>query len=238
MKINIYSHLDDPAKIDGFTIVIDVFRAFTVAYYVWENNPDRYIITNSVDHALELKKRSHNPVLIGERDGVKVPGFDYGNSPTAIQDKDFSRCTVIHTTTAGTKGVLDQPAQNEVIVGSFVNKDAMLKYVSNKGIQTVNLFCTAPPGWGDEDYLFAKHFRKLLLGEKSDFADIVEELRVGSGLRLLQSKTEPAADFDYSLQRNRFDAILTRKYIPDDNNALELVEIDTGTTTSTSKQNL
>jgi len=154
-----------------------------------------------------------------------VQGFDYGNSPSAIRNKDFSGCTVIHTTTAGTKGVMDQPEQNEVVVGSFVNKKTLLEHIREKNIQKINLYCTAPPGWGDEDYLFAVHFKKLLIGEESDFQEIVQKLKTGSGLRLLQSKTEPASDFDYCLQRNLFNHILKRKKIPGDDNALELVKL-------------
>lgn len=225
MDINIYSHRDDPSEIQGFTIVIDVFRAFTVSYFVIQNNPSRYLITNSVDHALKLKKRFTKSILIGERNGMIVPGFDFGNSPTAVQYKNFSGHTVIHTTTAGTKGVMDQPEQNEVVVGSFVNQDALLEYINDNNIQTINLYCTAPPGWGNEDFLFAEHFKKLLLGRKSNFQEIVEKLKAGSGLRLLQSATEPASDFYYCLQRNRFKTILKRRIIPGENNALALVKI-------------
>lgn len=225
MKINIYTYRDDPSQIKGFTIVIDVFRAFTVSYFVEQNNPERYIITNSLDQALELKKQFAKTILIGERDGIQVAGFDFGNSPTAIQNKDFSGCTVIHTTTAGTKGVMDQPALNDVVVGSFINEQALLDYIKKKSIDKVNLYCTAPPGWGDEDYLFAVHFKKLLLGEESDFQQIIEKLKRGSGRRLLQSTTEPPTDFDLCLSRNLFSTILKRKVISGNSKALELLKL-------------
>lgn len=225
MKINIYSFQDNPSLIRGFTIVVDVFRAFTVSYFIQANKPLRYILTNSIEHALELKSNYAKPILIGERNGVQVPGFDYGNSPTAIQNKDFSGCTVIHTTTAGTKGVMDQPEKNEVVVGSFVNKNALLKHIKENEIEIINLYCTAPPDWGNEDLLFAAHFKKLLKGEKSDFHGIVSELKIGSGLRLLKSKTEPASDFEYCMLRNKFNTILKRKKIPGNDNAVELVKL-------------
>jgi len=44
---------------------------------------------------------------MGERKGKKLPGFDYGNSPTEIQAIDFSGKTVIQTTSAGTRGFAD-----------------------------------------------------------------------------------------------------------------------------------
>jgi 2-phosphosulfolactate phosphatase len=225
MKIFIHPYSATAQHIKGFTIVVDVFRAFTVSYFIMQNNPSRYIITNSVGHAFELKKKFRKAILVGEREGVIVPGFDYGNSPTAVLNKDFRGCTVIHTTTAGTKGVLMQPAANLVVAGSFVNEQALIDFIRKENIDRVNLQCTAPPGWGDEDILFAVHFKKLLQGEESDFDKIVQKLKNGSGLRLLQSATEPASDFYYCMERNRFNTILTRKTIPGDNNALELVII-------------
>jgi 2-phosphosulfolactate phosphatase len=224
MKINIYSHQDNPSQIKGFTIVIDVFRAFTVSYYVWNNQPDRYLITNSIEHAQFLKTKYPKSILIGERDGVKIDGFDYGNSPSALAGKDFSGYTVIHTTTAGTKGVMVQPETNEVVVGSFVNKSALLDYIRQNDIHAVNLYCTSPPGWGDEDSLFAEHFKKLLLHQESNFEEIVDHLRNGAGQRLLNSTTEPAADFDFCIRRNHFDVVLKRKFISNDPNSLELVK--------------
>lgn len=225
MQINIYSHQDNPAQIQGFTIVIDVFRAFTVSYYAWQNKPERYLITNSIEHALFLKTKFDKTILIGERDGVKVDGFDFGNSPGAIAGSNFRGYTVIHTTTAGTKGVMDQPEQNEVVVGSFVNKRALFNYIRQNNISTVNLYCTSPPGWGDEDLVFAEHFKRLLLGQKTNFDDVVKHLRNGSGQRLLNSTTEPAEDFDYCMQRNRFDTVLKRRKVPGDDQALELVDL-------------
>lgn len=56
-----------------------------------------------------LKQQNNESLLIGERKGVKIEGFDYGNSLTEIVDKDFSNKVVIHTTTAGTKGLMRQP---------------------------------------------------------------------------------------------------------------------------------
>ena len=124
MRVMTWSPDCDPAKIDGFTVVVDVLRAFSVSYYIAANSPARYIAVDDVDRAFALREENPGSVLVGERQGITVPGFDYGNSPTEIIDQDFSGRTVIHTTTAGTKGLLAQKDGNEVVVGSFVNAGA------------------------------------------------------------------------------------------------------------------
>ncbi len=129
MNIQIFNPSDDASQISGFTIVVDVFRAFSVSYYVDDNNPGKYIISESIKHSMRLKDEISASILIGERNGIKVDGFEYGNSPTEIHGNDFSEKTVVHTTTAGTRGLLLQPSENEVVVGSFVNSQALLDYI-------------------------------------------------------------------------------------------------------------
>ena len=61
---------------------------------------------------------------MGERKGKKLPGFDYGNSPTEIQTIDFSGRIVIQITSAGTQGFANAKDADEVISGSLVNAEA------------------------------------------------------------------------------------------------------------------
>lgn len=227
MEVNIYSPADDAAKISGFTIVVDVFRAFSVSYYIDNNKPDRYIISESIEHSLRLRDELSPTILIGERQGIKVDGFDYGNSPTEILNRDFSHKTVIHTTTAGTKGLLIQPAANEVVVGSFVNSQALLRYIGFKNIKKVNIYCTASKNEliGEEDYLFAEYMKQKLLGGDSQFDEIVTRLREDSGRGFRENGFAPYTDFLYCMDINRFDTVLVRKIVAGKTYKIELVRL-------------
>ena len=79
------------------------------------------IATAGVDDAFQLKSKYTNSVLVGERDEKKIPGFDFGNSPTEIIQADLHGKTVIHTTTAGTQGLINATRADLVLTGSFVN---------------------------------------------------------------------------------------------------------------------
>jgi 2-phosphosulfolactate phosphatase len=227
MIINIYSPDCDASKIIGFTIVVDVLRAFSVSYFINENKPKRYILLDSIDYAFDLKHKIINPILIGERQGVKIPGFDFGNSPTEIVNKNFSQNTIIHTTTAGTKGLLAQNRSNEIVVGSFVNAQALINYIIKNNMDKVNIYCTAPKNEvnGEEDYYFATYLKSSLLNNHFDFSKSIETMQKGTGKRFSDTGFAPYTDFLYCMELNRYNAILRVKDQSLYENTLELEEI-------------
>jgi 2-phosphosulfolactate phosphatase len=217
-EVAIYGAQDDASRIEGFTIVVDVLRAFSVAYYVNQCAPARYLAVGSLERAFALRDADPDVILIGERQGSKVEGFDYGNSPTEIGGRDFSGRTVVHTTTAGTKGLLAQPAANEVVVGSFVNIDALIGLIEACGLSRVNVYCTALPGqaMGEEDYLFADFLKERLAGGDPDFQAIVSRLGGRTGRSFSPEGFAPYSDFELCMRLGAFDAVLARQSIGND----------------------
>jgi len=211
-EIKIYTPEDDPEKIEGFTVVVDVFRAFSTSYYIWENRPQLYLLSDTIEGARDLADKWKPSLLIGERQGIKLEGFDYGNSPTEIIGQDFSEKTIIHTTTAGTIGLLVQPQENEVVVGSFVNLQALINHIEEKKIPVVNIYCTGPKDDPSvmEDYLFADYLKARLQGDTPDFERVVTTLRHHSGQKFIVNPVGPYSDFLYCLDINRFDYLLIR----------------------------
>ena len=227
MEVNIYSPEDDTDKINGFTIVVDVLRAFSVSYFINANNPKKYIVVDSIEQAFKLKNSIVDSFVIGERQGIKIEGFDFGNSPTEIINQDFTNKTIIHTTTAGTKGLIAQKITNEVVAGSFVNANALVEYINKKKINVVNIYCTAPRNVtnGEEDYYFADYLKSVLLGNILDFITIVEQLKLGTGKGFSENGFAPYSDFVYCMELNKFDKILKKKIVNDQDYQIELVEV-------------
>ena len=227
MEVNIYSPEDDTDKINGFTIVVDVLRAFSVSYFINANNPKKYIVVDSIEQAFKLKNSIVDSLVIGERQGIKIEGFDFGNSPTEIINQDFTNKTIIHTTTAGTKGLIAQKITNEVVAGSFVNANALVEYINKKKINVVNIYCTAPRNVtnGEEDYYFAEYLKSVLLGNNLDFITIVEQLKLGTGKGFSENGFAPYSDFVYCMELNKFDKILKKKIVNDQDYQIELVEV-------------
>ena len=193
-------------------VVIDVLRAFTTACYAMSNNPNDYIVVPDLDSAYNLKKKNPDYVLIGEKNGYDVPGFDYGNSPTQIKDLDFSNRTIIHTTTLGTKGISNALKHTgEIITGSFVNAKAIVNYVKKESPNIVYLFCTDGRLNDNEDLMFAKYIKGYFENNPLDINIIREKLtKHESGTNyLINPRTEYAKnDFFLALKLNKFNFVL------------------------------
>ncbi|TET17559.1 MAG: 2-phosphosulfolactate phosphatase [Candidatus Cloacimonadota bacterium] len=213
MNIEILQLIEGARKAQGLTVVIDVFRAFSVACYVFGNGAKIIIPVNDFDKARDLKLKNPDFILMGERNGKKPDGFDYGNSPARIEQVDFSGKTVIHTTTAGTKGLVNATKADEIITGSFVNAKAVVNYIESRNPLRISLVCMGAAGIEetDEDTLCAQYLRDILENKPADFQKIVSNLK---GYETTQKffnpdiEWAPEKDFALCMSLNRFDFVL------------------------------
>ena len=213
MQIDILQLTEGARKAKGTTVVIDVFRAFSTACYLTAAGADRIIPVEQVDEALKLKELFPDAVLLGERNEQKVPGFDFGNSPTHIQHLNLKGKTVIMTTSSGTKGLMNARSADDLLSGSFVNAGAIIRYIANKNPAAVSLVCMGYEGRypTQEDTFLAEYVKAKLTGQPTDFEKMKSLLRTGDGARLLDPANHewsPATDFDLCLDLDRFDFVL------------------------------
>lgn len=62
-------------------VVIDVFRFTTTVLAALEAGIERFYPVGEVEEAWRLKASHPKLLLAGERNALKIPGFDFGNSP-------------------------------------------------------------------------------------------------------------------------------------------------------------
>lgn len=101
-----YTDLEDCHTAKGLVVVIDVLRAFSTAAYAFSRGASEIVLVSTVEEALFLKSTLPNARAMGEVGGLRPEGFDFGNSPTFIDEADLSGITMIHRTSAGTQGVV------------------------------------------------------------------------------------------------------------------------------------
>ena len=144
-----------------------------------QNGAREIIPVGDVDLAYKLKEENPDYVLMGERKGKMLPGFDYGNSPADIQTVDFSGKTVIQTTSAGTQGFANAKDADELISGSFVNAEAIVAYIKKKSPEKVSLVCmgTWAVNPNDEDTLCAEYIAGRLKNQEFDKKEIYQRLK-------------------------------------------------------------
>lgn len=213
MNIEILHLIDGAKKARGLTVIIDVFRAFTTACYIMANGAKRIISVGEIETAYKLKKDNPDYILIGERKGRTMPGFDYGNSPAHIEKVDFTGRTIIQTTSAGTQGIVNAVHAGEIITGSFVNARAVVNYVKEKKPDEISLVCMGLEGRSksDEDIICAEYIRHYLSNLPFDFEPVPEKLRNSSGRRFFNPASQdwaPERDFTLCLQPNLFNFVL------------------------------
>jgi len=213
MQIQIL-HLVEGAKHSrGLTVIIDVFRAFSLACYLFNRGVEKIIPVAEKEKAFELKNSHPALILIGERENRKIQGFDFGNSPYQTSDFDFRGKTVVHTTSAGTQGIVNAGNAETVITGSFVNADAIIRFIRTKNPDFVSLVCMgyAATHPTEEDTFCAEYIRNGLLGIPFDYQNALETIRNTSGKRFFDPANQefsPIEDFLYCLNLNYFNFIL------------------------------
>lgn len=230
MKVEILEFIEGAQRAKGVAVIIDVFRAFSVGCYVFDAGAVRLIATGSVDAAFLLKKKYLNSVLVGERDEKKIEGFDFGNSPTEILKSDFNSKTAIHTTTAGTNGLVNAVNADMVITGSIVNAGAVVRYIKTHGPEHVSLVAMGYRATisAEEDILCAEIIKAGLEDKKISFEDRISDLKNSSGRRFFNIENldfSPPTDFFLCTMQDRFNFILKAERRPDSNIDLMKIEI-------------
>lgn len=229
MKVEIVEFVEGARNAKGVAVIIDVFRAFSVACYAIDAGAVRIIATAEVSEAFRLKNIYKNSVLVGERDERKVEGFDFGNSPTEILKADLSGKTVIQTTTAGTQGLINATDADAILTGSLVNAGAIIKYIKTINPEHVTLVAMGYRAMNsaDEDRLCAEMISEELNNKKFTPGTRITDLQYGSGSRFFIPENldfSPPTDFFLCTMVNRFDFVLkaTRRF---DGN-IDLMKID------------
>jgi 2-phosphosulfolactate phosphatase len=213
MEFKILHLLDGAKEAKGLTVIIDVFRAFSTACYAFEAGVDKIFPVAGIEEALKMKDKNPDYILVGERDGKKIPGFDFGNSPSQIIQTRLQNKTLVHTTSSGTQGIANAKNAEEIITGSLVNAGAIVQYIRQKNPAVVSLVCM---GYAcryptDEDTFCAEYIKNELEGKPNNFGPLVEKLKSGSGARFFLPENQswsPQKDFELCLELNRFDFVL------------------------------
>lgn len=204
--------VNNATQATGLAVVIDVFRAFTVEPYLIHNGAKKIIPVGDIQVAYDYK--DSNVILIGERNGIILPGFDYGNSPSQIENIDFSGKVVIHTTSCGTQGIVNSVNAKQIITGSLVNANAIVKYIIKNRIDEISLLtlCRAGENPFDEDILCANYIKGLLENKPlDDVEEQINKLKTTTGAKFfdkLKQNDFPERDFYLCTELNKFDFVL------------------------------
>ena len=156
-------------------VVIDVLRATSVIVHAISRGAMEIVPVITVDEAFRLAKTfpAGTTLLGGERGSRKILGFDFGNSPFNYMGEHMKGKTIVLTTTNGTQAIEAAKDAYKIVIGSFLNIDALCEWLINEN-RNILLLCS---GWKNkfnlEDAVFAGAVTDEISkrSDKYDFGD-------------------------------------------------------------------
>lgn len=140
-------------KDDAIVVVIDILRATSAIVTAFYNGVSKMIPVATVEEAKEYQANGF--MAAAERNGEMIEGFELGNSPFGYMNNRVKGKTIAISTTNGTQAIEASRKSSKIIVGSFLNLDAVCEYLISQK-KDVILLCA---GWKNkfnlEDTLFA-----------------------------------------------------------------------------------
>ena len=111
-------------------VVVDALRASATITLLLQRGASDVIVVKEVSEAYAYRRAHPETVLVGERGGLKVTGFDFGNSPTEIQRADVEGKSVTFTSTTGAQCLVDCLGAAAVVVGTPISATAVARRVA------------------------------------------------------------------------------------------------------------
>jgi 2-phosphosulfolactate phosphatase len=199
-------------------IVIDVIRATSTICQALASGYARVFCAAEVEEARALRDTLGEGVLGGERKAVRVPGFDFGNSPREYLEP--AGMTLVLSTTNGTRAVVAAAERCErVLVASLLNLSAVVDATRAAGEDALVVCAGVQGTLALDDAYVAGRIVELLGWDRSDAAEAAtrlvttwsgaeEAFRASrSGRNLLENAPELEPDIPFCARESVLDVV-------------------------------
>jgi len=197
-------------------VVIDVIRATSTICQALASGYERVLCAAEVEDARALA--AADVTLGGERLGVRIEGFDLGNSPREYLT--VRTPTLAMSTTNGTRAIVTAAERcDRVLIASLLNLDAVTEAARAYG-DDVAIFCAGVKGsFALDDSYVAGRIAALLGDDRSDAAEAAVRLAASyataeeafrasrSGRNLINHGPELEADIPYCVRESVLDVV-------------------------------
>ena len=228
MEIRLGSLVRDANEAEGTVIIIDVFRAFTTAAIAFDHGATEITLVAEIEDALELHRRGVGDLIMGEVDGKRPEGFDFGNSPYEISQANVAGKSLVQSTRAGTVGVSAASRAQSIYLGSFVVAQATVQTILSESPDLVSIIAMGDQGRvrSDEDEHCALYLRNLLEGRQPDSEALKSLVMEGGATQKFFDPSQPQfhpKDVDLALEFSKYpfamkvaregDCLVARKFL-------------------------
>ena len=199
-------------------VVIDVIRATSTICQALESGYERVFCTAVVEEARALREAVGGAVLGGERNAVRIPGFDLGNSPREYLEPAAE--TLVLSTTNGTRAVVAAAQRcDRVLVASLLNLAAVVEAARAAGEDVIVVCAGVQGALALDDAFVAGRIVELLGWERTDAAEAAARLITTwasaedafraskSGRNLLENAPELEEDIPFCARESVLDGV-------------------------------
>lgn len=132
-------------QLDQTVIVVDVLRATSCVIWACRNGAYRVIPVSDAGEGAAIAGRLGDCIMAGERGGVRLPGFNLGNSPLEYTAEAVKGKHIILNTTNGTGAIKAADGASHVLIGAMLNHDAVARRAAELGLD-VTIMCAGTDG--------------------------------------------------------------------------------------------
>lgn len=172
MKIDAYftpPEVDPGATADATVVVIDVVRATTTLIEALANGARAIYPADSTEEAVRLASSMgrEDTLLCGERKGVKVEGFDLGNSPREFDAATVHDRKIVMSTTNGSRALSAAADGAKLLPCAFTNLGSVAGAIS--GDDRVVIVCAGREDrFSLDDALCAGHLIRRTIADSEE----------------------------------------------------------------------
>jgi 2-phosphosulfolactate phosphatase len=125
-------------------VVIDVLRATSTITEALANGARAVFPVPNIDEAVRLAQNigREQVLLCGERRGLRIEGFDLGNSPAEFTAERVAGKSLVMTTTNGTPALLASASARRILIASFLNLGAVVDALAAEEDAGVTIVCS------------------------------------------------------------------------------------------------
>ena len=185
MKVDIIISADDivESKIEGkIAVVIDMFRATSVIVTALNNGCNGVVpyltIEDTIQHANKITREEY--VLGGERNAVKIDGFDASNSPLEYTAELIKDKTLLMTTTNGTRTLVKATNAKRILIGAMINAKAVSKRLVELNEDVVIINAGTHGSFSMDDYICSGYIINEILNydQSVELTDIAKTANI------------------------------------------------------------
>lgn len=166
MNVDIIISADDIKEKKIFNksvVVVDMLRATSVIVTAIDNGCKKVIPVLTVDEAVKIAEKDRKMYMLGgERDALKIQGFDFSNSPLEYNSDKVMEKILIMTTTNGTRAIKASSKAKNTIIGAMINARAVAKRLIEIGDDIVIINAGTNGEFSIDDFICSGYIISIL----------------------------------------------------------------------------